>query len=145
MPNSWPSPVPPVLLLDDCWWDCQRALMDELVVFLCGYYSTIILHAHISPGGLTLRSLVAAVQRRSLTPSMWSSALSNEHVEVAAMTSWPYTSRLLGVEPPESHSVCCESTQCRASSIGGWHCMPRDHTTNIWPRSFGLATKFVSV
>jgi hypothetical protein len=26
---SDPSSVNPVLLLDDCWWDCKRALVDE--------------------------------------------------------------------------------------------------------------------
>jgi hypothetical protein len=39
-----------LLLVDDCWWDFQRALMDESV-FLCRYHSTMVLHTHISPGG----------------------------------------------------------------------------------------------
>jgi hypothetical protein len=41
--------------------------------FPCPYYSTRVLHAHILPGGLTIYSLVAADQRRSLAPSTWSS------------------------------------------------------------------------
>jgi hypothetical protein len=38
------------LLPKDCWQDCQRALVDESGVFLCRHNSTILLHAHISPG-----------------------------------------------------------------------------------------------
>jgi hypothetical protein len=42
-------------------------------VFLCQYHSTVVLHTHISSEGWTiyLLQLVAAVQRRSLTPSKW--------------------------------------------------------------------------
>jgi hypothetical protein len=38
-------------------------------VFPCQYHSTVVLHTHISSGGWTICPLVAAVQRRSLTPS----------------------------------------------------------------------------
>jgi hypothetical protein len=38
-------------------------------VFPCQYHSTVVLHTHISSGWWTICLLVAAVQRRSLTPS----------------------------------------------------------------------------
>jgi hypothetical protein len=57
-----------------CWQDCQRALVDESGIFLCRDHSTMAIHAHVSPGGWTIGPLVAAVQRRSLTPSTWSSS-----------------------------------------------------------------------
>jgi hypothetical protein len=41
---------PPALLPDDCWLGFQRAVVEESV-FPCRYYSTVVLHAHISPGG----------------------------------------------------------------------------------------------
>jgi hypothetical protein len=34
-----------------CWQDFQRALVDESGVFPCRDYSTMVLHAYISPGG----------------------------------------------------------------------------------------------
>jgi hypothetical protein len=37
----------------------------------CHYYSTMALHAHISPGWWTVGPLVAAVQRHILTPPAW--------------------------------------------------------------------------
>jgi hypothetical protein len=40
-------------------------------VFSCLCYTTVILHAHISPGGWTIGPLVAAVQRRYFIPSTW--------------------------------------------------------------------------
>jgi hypothetical protein len=47
--------------------------VDESEVFLCLHqHSTMVLHAHISPGGWTIGPLVAAVQRQSLTPLTWS-------------------------------------------------------------------------
>jgi hypothetical protein len=57
------------------WQDCQRALVDESGVFLCQYHSAMVSHVHISPGGLTICPLVAAVQRCSISPSAWSSWL----------------------------------------------------------------------
>jgi hypothetical protein len=59
--------IHPALLLDDCWHDCHRALMDEQD-FPCRYNSTMALQAHVSHGGWTIPQLVAAVRRRSLTP-----------------------------------------------------------------------------
>jgi hypothetical protein len=38
-------------------------------VFPCQYHSTVVFHTHLSSGGWTICALVAAVQRRSLTPS----------------------------------------------------------------------------
>jgi hypothetical protein len=49
-----------------CWYDCLRALVEESV-FLCQYYSTVVLHAHISPGGWKTGPLAASVHRH-LTP-----------------------------------------------------------------------------
>jgi hypothetical protein len=46
-----------------------RALVDESGVFLCGHHSTMVPHAHISSRGRTIGTLVAAVQRRSVTPA----------------------------------------------------------------------------
>jgi hypothetical protein len=46
----------------------QRALVDEPEVLPCRYHSSMVLHAHISPGGWTVGPLVAAVRRHSLTP-----------------------------------------------------------------------------
>jgi hypothetical protein len=43
--------------------------------FPCRYHFTVILHTHISPGGWTTGPLVAAVQRRSPTPSSRSSSM----------------------------------------------------------------------
>jgi hypothetical protein len=40
-------------------------------VLPCRYHSAVALDAHISPGGWTIGPLVAAVQRRSLTTSIW--------------------------------------------------------------------------
>jgi hypothetical protein len=34
------------LLPDYCWYNCQRALMDESVVFPCQCHSTIVFHAN---------------------------------------------------------------------------------------------------
>jgi hypothetical protein len=36
---------------------------DKSGVFLCGHHSTMVLHAHTSPGGRTIGLLVATVQR----------------------------------------------------------------------------------
>jgi hypothetical protein len=41
------SPVPPALLLHDCWQDCQRAVVDESGFFSCQYHSTSGLYAYI--------------------------------------------------------------------------------------------------
>jgi hypothetical protein len=41
-----------------CWYDCQRALVDDSGVFSCRYHSTVVVHAHISPGGCTIGPLV---------------------------------------------------------------------------------------
>jgi hypothetical protein len=42
--------------------------------FPCRYHSTMVLHAHIPPGGWAIGPLVVAVQRRSPTSSTWSSS-----------------------------------------------------------------------
>jgi hypothetical protein len=39
-------------------------------VFPCQYHSTVVLHIHVLSGGRTIFPLVAAVQRRSLTPQV---------------------------------------------------------------------------
>jgi hypothetical protein len=69
--SSFPSPFL-LICYRLCWLDCQWPLVDESVS-PCRYHSTMVLHAHISPGGWTIGPLVAAVQRRGLTPSTWSS------------------------------------------------------------------------
>jgi hypothetical protein len=46
--------------------------------FLCRRHSTMVVHAHTSPDEWTIGPLVAAFQRRSLTPSTWSSLLSSD-------------------------------------------------------------------
>jgi hypothetical protein len=69
---------------------CQRALVDELVCS-CRYHSTMVLHAHMPPGGWTIGSLVAAVQRRSLTPATQRRRLSSSSSSSAhRTTSWPW-------------------------------------------------------
>jgi hypothetical protein len=50
-----------------------RIFMAVCTYFWFSRHSTMVLHAHISPGGWTIGPLVAAVLRRSLTPSTWSS------------------------------------------------------------------------
>jgi hypothetical protein len=40
------------------------------LVFPCQYHSTVALQTHISSGGYAIGSVVAAVQRHSLTPSI---------------------------------------------------------------------------
>jgi hypothetical protein len=45
--TSFPSPALPVFVLDDCWQECQRAMVDESGVFPCRYYSAMVLHTHI--------------------------------------------------------------------------------------------------
>jgi hypothetical protein len=46
--NSFPSPCSPALLLDDCWYNCQRALVDKSRVFLVDiitpWFSMLIYH-----------------------------------------------------------------------------------------------------
>jgi hypothetical protein len=64
-----------------CQQDCQIAVMDESGVLPCRHYSTVVLHAHISPGEWKLGPLVAAVQRRILTPLTRS--LSNRSTKVS--------------------------------------------------------------
>jgi hypothetical protein len=66
--NSYTSPVPPDLLLDDCLYDFHGPPVDESGILSCKYHSTMVLNAPISLGAWKLCSLVAAVQRRSLTP-----------------------------------------------------------------------------
>jgi hypothetical protein len=39
--------------------------------FPCRYHSTVPLHTHILPGGLTIGLLMATVQRHGFTPSSW--------------------------------------------------------------------------
>jgi hypothetical protein len=47
----------------------RGALVDESGVFTCRYHLALFLHAYISAGGRAVGSLVAAVQKISLTPS----------------------------------------------------------------------------
>jgi hypothetical protein len=44
-------------------------------VFPCQYHSAVVLHTHVSYGGWTICPVVAAVQRRNLTPSIKSKNL----------------------------------------------------------------------
>jgi hypothetical protein len=48
------------------------ALVDESGILPCRHHSTIVLHAHKSPGEWTIGPLVAVVQRHSLTSWTWS-------------------------------------------------------------------------
>jgi hypothetical protein len=64
--SSFPSQVPPALLLDDCASRIAIELWRTNQFFPCGYHSTVSVHPHLSPWD---EQLVAAVQRRSLTPS----------------------------------------------------------------------------
>jgi hypothetical protein len=58
--TSFPSPVPPAgRNARKLWWMNQE--------FPC--HSTMVLHAYISPGGREIDPMVAAVERRRLTPS----------------------------------------------------------------------------
>jgi hypothetical protein len=65
---QFPSPVTPASLLDDPAGSIARALVKESGVFPCRCDSTMVLHAHISPGGWNIGPLLTAVQRRSLNP-----------------------------------------------------------------------------
>jgi hypothetical protein len=52
----------PFAVLPNCYQmtlvvECQRALVDELGVFLCRHHSTMVLYAHILPGHLSIDSL----------------------------------------------------------------------------------------
>jgi hypothetical protein len=72
--SSFPSPSSSCLATRWLVVACQRALVEEYGVFPCWYYYTIVLHARIAPGGWIIGPLVAAVQRHSLTSSIWTSS-----------------------------------------------------------------------
>jgi hypothetical protein len=78
-----------LLLVVDCTPPVSDCL-DESGVFLWRHHHcTMVLHAHILPGGLTIGLLVAAVQRCSLTPSTWSSSAAQTHyVTMAYLGVW---------------------------------------------------------
>jgi hypothetical protein len=68
--NTWQSHIHysfrPFLFLATrwlCWWDCQRAVVDESGVFLCRHHSTMVPHAHILPGGWRIGSLFLSTSR----------------------------------------------------------------------------------
>jgi hypothetical protein len=72
-----------VRIVRHLWWTNQEFLS-------CRYHSTMVLHAHILPGQWTIGPLVAAVQRRKLTPSTWSSWSSFIHLFNDAVSCLDY-------------------------------------------------------
>jgi hypothetical protein len=74
--SSLPSPVPPALLLDDCWQDYHRALVDKLfspASIIPPWFSMLIYNL-----GVTIDLLVAAVQRH-LSPHRHNDDDHNHH------------------------------------------------------------------
>jgi hypothetical protein len=70
--TSFPTQVSPALLL---LARLPKSSGGRIRSFLCQYHSTVVLHSHTSPGGWTASPSKAAVQRRSVVPSIWSSTL----------------------------------------------------------------------
>jgi hypothetical protein len=51
--------------------DTGTGLSPNSLAFPCRYHSTVPLHTHILPGGITIGLLMATVQRHGFTPSSW--------------------------------------------------------------------------
>jgi hypothetical protein len=73
--------LPSDLLLDYCVGMISREISGRIRSSPCRYHSTLVLHAHMSPGEWTICTLMAAVQRRNLTPSTRSSSSSSSLCE----------------------------------------------------------------
>jgi hypothetical protein len=103
----------PFLLLAT-WWrlvGLPESSGGQIRSFLCRCPSIMILHAHISPRGRTVGSFMAAVQRRSLTPSTWwwwwSSSSSPSLVQIQLCFGGSREPTRHGITPLTIQSVLC--------------------------------------